>query len=327
MNALEQSLAYVPSSQDLEHVRALPTDQLPTIAVVIPSFNQAMFLRQTLDSVFEQNYPNLEIFVADGGSSDESAAILAEYAREHSDTLRYVSEPDGGQYQAVNKGIDATKGDIIAWINSDDVYLPDAFWKVVAFFYFNRCALVVYGRNHYTDEQLVPKIEYPVDWSPILHEQQRRMMHFCLPPQPSLFFRRVATVLSGKLVSPILDYELWLRWQRDLPFYFIDDYLSLSRLHSEAKTIKIRNQLIQGICEVVHQYYLNVPYSWAFKLAYNEAYGSRWTTGDSPRVSLGVRLKGLYYWFYYNLRWSPRALRYSLRNQLRSFKESLYGRI
>ena len=75
----------------------------------------------------------MEVFVADGGSTDGSVAILADYARKHSN-LRFVSEPDGGQYQAVNKGIDATDGEIIAWINSDDVYLPETFWKIAAFF-------------------------------------------------------------------------------------------------------------------------------------------------------------------------------------------------
>ena len=327
MNKFERSLAYVPSESDIAVVQALPVERLPKISVVIPSFNQAKFLPQTLDSVLSQGYPRLEIFVADGGSTNGSVAILANYASKHKDIFRYVSEPDDGQYHAVNKGIDATDGEIIAWINSDDVYLPGAFWKVVAFFHFNRCALVVYGRNRYTDAQLVPIIDYPVDWSPFLREQKRRMMHFCLPPQPSLFFRRIATALLGNLASPILDYELWLRWQQDIPFYFIDDYLSLSRLHSEAKTIKARNQLIHGICKVVHQYYLTVPYSWTIRRAYNEAYGSIWTTGETPPVTWLIRLKGLYYWVYYNLRWSLRTLHKSFHTFVRSIKESLLGHI
>lgn len=327
MNELEQSLAYAPSEADVAVVQALPVERLPKISVVIPSFNQARFLPQTLDSVLSQGYPRLEVFVADGGSTDGSTAILANYESNHEDIFRYVSEPDDGQYHAVNKGIDATDGEIIAWINSDDVYLPGAFWKVVAFFHFNRCALVVYGRNRYTDEQLVPIMDYPVDWSPVLREQKRRMMHFCLPPQPSLFFRRITTVLLGKLASPILDYELWLRWQQDIPFYFIDDYLSLSRLHSEAKTIKARNQLIHGICEVVHQYYLTVPYSWVLRRAYNEAYGSIWTTGEKRPVTWLIRLKALYYWVYYNLCWSPRTLCKSFLMCFRLVRESLHRRV
>ncbi len=328
MNELERSLAYIPNQNDLSLVKSLPSESLPKISAVVPSFNQAKFLSQTLDSILSQNYPRLEIFIADGGSTDGSVDILASYARKYPDYLRFVSEPDGGQYHAVNKGIEATKGEIIAWINSDDVYLPEAFWKVVAFFFFNRCALVVYGRNHYTDEQLTPILEYPVDWSPILREQKRRMMHFCLPPQPSLFFRRIAVTLLGKLASPILDYELWLRWQQDTQFYFIDDYLSLSRLHTEAQTIKNHSKLIQGICGTVHQYYLMVPYSWTIKRAYDEAYGNiAWTTAETPPVTHSIRLKAIGYWLYYNARWSPRTLARCLKAGVRAIKESLYGRV
>lgn len=327
MNALERRLAFVPTTKEIAFVRGLPMEQLPKISVVIPSFNQAKFLPQTLESIISQGYPNMEIFVADGGSTDGSVEILKEYVSKHQNILRYVSEPDGGQYQGVNKGIDATDGDIIAWINSDDVYLPEAFWKIVTFFYFNRCALVVYGRNKYTDEKLVPQMDYPVDWSPILREQRRRMMHFCLPPQPSLFFRRMAVILSGKLASPILDYELWLRWQQDLPFYFIDDYLSLSRLHSQAKTIHLRNELIHGICEVVNKYYLTVPFTWTFSRAYNEAYGSKWTEGETPIVTHTIKIKALLYWLYYNFRWAPRSLYKGFLMLINFLRESLYGHV
>jgi len=326
MNALEQSLAYVPNEHDLGVVRNLPVDCLPKISVIIPSFNQAEFLSETLESVFSQGYPNLEIFVADGGSADGTTSILQQFQGRYKGLLRYVSESDHGQYQAVNKGIDATTGEIIAWINSDDVYLPETFWKIVSFFHFNRCAFVVYGRNRYTDEHLVPKMDYPVDWSPILREQRRRMMHFCLPPQPSLFFKRVATVLSGKLKSPILDYEMWLRWQQDMPFYFIDDYLSLSRLHAEAKTVKSRRQLIHGICKVVHNQYLTVPSSWTFSRAFNEAYGNGWVSGEVLPVTTLIRIKTLLYWAYYNLRWSPRTLWRGIDSCVRIIRESLYGR-
>jgi hypothetical protein len=225
----------------------------------------------------------------------------------------------------VNAGIAATDGEIIAWINSDDVYLEDAFWKVAAFFQFNRCALVAYGRNRYTDDKLRPLFDYPVDWSPVLKEQRRRMLHFCLPPQPSLFFRRKAVTLSGALASPILDYELWLRWQRDLPFFFIDDYLSLSRLHSEAKTVKTQRKLIEGVCDVVHRYYLTVPYSWTMKLAQNDLHGSRWTTGEVPPDTRSVHTRALLYWIYYNLRWSLRSLATVAQLGASWLRESLHG--
>jgi glycosyltransferase involved in cell wall biosynthesis len=308
MNDLERSLAFLASPAELALVKALPPLQLPRISVVIPSYNQAPFLRETLDSVMAQGYPNLEIYVADGGSSDGSIAILEEYWRRHPEILRFDSRPDGGHYQGVNKGIASTSGQIIAWINSDDVYLPEAFWKIATFFHFNRGAFVVYGRNRYVDRNLQPVTDYPVDWSPLLAEQHRRMMHFCLPPQPSLFFRRMAVTLCGALASKILDYELWLRWQANLPFFFYDDYLSLSRLHEDAITANADRALLQGICRTVHTTYGIVPYSWAFRYAYTVVHGAAWARGESPPVTAALRGRALAYWIGLNVRWLPRLL-------------------
>ncbi len=309
MNDFERRLAFVASSEDMDFLKNISPEKLPHISVVIPSFNQSAFLAQTLDSVLTQNYPNIEVFIADGGSKDGSVEILENYARRYPSVVRYDSRPDGGQCQGVNKGIANTTGEIIAWINSDDVYLPETFWKIAVFFYFNRSAFIVYGRNTYVDEHLQTVTEYPVDWSPLLTEQKRRMMHFCVVPQPSLFFRREAVVLCGALVSKIVDYELWLRWQSNLPFYFYDDYLSLSRLHEKAITANANSRLLLGICETVHQYYGAVPFSWAFKYAHTVINGAAWIRGEQPKIGFNVRALTWWYCLWLNIRWSPRSAR------------------
>src|SRR6267154_2378048 len=98
--------------------------QWPRISIVTPSFNQGSYLEETIRSVLDQNYPNLEYVVVDGGSTDRSVEILQRYA----DRLAWwSSEPDGGQYAAINKGFKHTSGEIMAWINSDDKYLPWTF--------------------------------------------------------------------------------------------------------------------------------------------------------------------------------------------------------
>lgn len=314
MNDLERSLAFNPTPVQSFHVRNLPREELPIFSVVIPSFNQAAFLRQTLNSVIEQDYPKMEIFVSDGGSTDGSVEILQEYSQTNPGLLRFESRPDGGHHHGVNKGIFNTSGDIIAWINSDDIYLPDTFWKVATFFHYNSMAMVVYGRNRYVDRDLNPVTDYPVDWSPLLSEQRRRMMHFCLVPQPSLFFKRTAVTLCGALDSKILDYELWMRWQKELPFYFCDDYFSLSRLHDDAITANADHRLLLGICETVHQYYGAVPFSWAFKYAYTVEYGAAWARGESPVPGLKVKLLARWHWLTMNVRWLPRLIFRSARN-------------
>lgn len=322
MNDLERSLAYAPTEEDLATVKSLPPERLVRFSVVIPSFNQARFLGQTLDSVFEQGYPNMEVFVADGGSEDGSVAIIEEYMRRYPGVLRYDSRPDGGHFPGVNKGIANTKGEVIAWINSDDLYLPETFWKVAAFFHFNRCALVVYGRNRYVDRDLAPVTDYPVDWSPLLREQRRRMMHFCLQPQPSVFFRREAVTLCGALASKILDYELWLRWQQDLQFHFIDEPLSLSRLHDAAITANADDSLLLGICRTVHEYYGCVPFSWAYKYAHTTIHGAAWARGETVTPGRQVDLLAWRNFFWLNLRWSPSLVVRSLSRLARWMREA-----
>jgi glycosyltransferase involved in cell wall biosynthesis len=308
MNDLERSLAFDPNGKKLLTVKNLPTDELPSISVVIPSFNQGEFIRETLDSVLAQAYPNMDIYIADGGSTDGSLKILEEYHKLYPDLIRYDSRQDGGHHNGVNKGIANTSGQIIAWINSDDVYLPDAFWKIATFFYFNQMALVVYGRNRYVDCKLQPVVDYPVDWSPLLCEQRRRMLHFCIITQPSLFFKRDAVKFCGALASKILDYELWMRWQTNLPFYFCDDYLSLSRLQEDAITVNANKKLLREICKTVHDYYGVVPFSWAFRYAFTERFGAAWTRGESPAPGRKVYLIAYWYWVSMNLRWFLRLI-------------------
>jgi glycosyltransferase involved in cell wall biosynthesis len=103
----------------------------PTITIITPSFNQGRFIERTITSVLDQGYEKLEYFVVDGGSTDGSVEIIRRY---EDDLAWWVSEPDGGQTEAINKGLRRATGDIVAFINSDDHYLPGAFEKVVALF-------------------------------------------------------------------------------------------------------------------------------------------------------------------------------------------------
>ncbi len=112
----------------LDDMDFLSRDDLPMISVITPSFNQGEFIEQTIRSVLLQNYPRFEYFVMDGGSNDNTKSVLEKYS---SWITEWKSETDNGQSHAINKGFAKSSGDIVAWINADDIYLPNTFLSVI----------------------------------------------------------------------------------------------------------------------------------------------------------------------------------------------------
>jgi glycosyltransferase involved in cell wall biosynthesis len=203
-------------------------------SVVTPSYNQATYLPQTIASVLEQNYPNLEYLVIDGGSTDGTVEILRHY---HLSQLRWWSEADNGQAEAINKGFKRTTGEIISWLNSDDVYLPQSFARVSKFFEQNPQVRAVYGDYQVIDGRgklLLRKQEIPFDYNILLYGLD-------YISQPTVFFRREILAQCGYLDETLhygLDWEYWLRLAKyGVIFAHLSHDLAATRWHGQAKTL------------------------------------------------------------------------------------------
>jgi len=248
----------------------------PVISVITPSFNQGRFIERTIRSVFNQRGDfDIEYFIADGGSTDETISILQAFEsdlknefNENSDPkieFGWVSEADQGQADAVNKGISKTHGEIIAWINSDDVYYPGAFQAVAQFFRENPQVDVVYGLCRHIDENDNIIEQYPTEpWD------YARLLETCFICQPGVFFRRMLIDLHGALDASLrycMDYELWLRLGKAARFHYLKCLLAGSRMYETNKTLAQSVAVHYEINDMFREKFGEVPRRWIYNFA------------------------------------------------------------
>jgi glycosyl transferase family 2 len=207
---------------------------LPLVSIVTPSLNQGRFVLDTIRSVLGQDYPRIEYLVVDGGSTDGTLATLAR----HDGALRWISEPDGGQAAAVNKGLRMASGEILGWLNSDDVYEPGAVSAAVAYLREHPETALVYGDAILIDasgRELGPCTHVePPDVQRLIHAGDYIV-------QPAAFFRRAAFEAVGGLDESLhwaLDYDLWLKIARRFPLAYLPRKLARCRQTGENKTVR-----------------------------------------------------------------------------------------
>ncbi len=208
----------------------------PLVSVVTPSFNQAEFLEEAIRSVLLQGYPNVEYIVIDGGSTDGSVEIITKYQK----WLTYwISEPDRGQSHAINKGLQRARGEVLGWLNSDDVYCPGTVRAAVDFFELHPDVALTYGQADMIDSD--GHAVGPIPWK----EFDARVCiarHRYIIPQPAAFFRREAVQRVGFLderLSYCLDWDYWIRMAlAGLKVSGMPQPLARCRLHPAAKTVR-----------------------------------------------------------------------------------------
>jgi glycosyltransferase involved in cell wall biosynthesis len=260
----------------------------PVISVITPSLNQGRYIEATIRSVLAQNYPHFEHIIVDGGSSDETAAILARYPH-----LKVIREKDRGQSDAVNKGLRAARGEIIGWLNSDDTYYPEIFATVARSIDPARGVLIAMGRCAYIDEagQLTGR-EHPS-----LFTSHRRVVEIWKGytlPQPAIFFHRSVYEECGGLDEELyfaMDYELFLRYTRRFPIHLVDRLFATYRLHLASKTTEIsQGELLERSLRVSRRYW-GQPSSlsyWRYLASY-WLYGGSLGTASLKRLNLAER--------------------------------------
>lgn len=221
----------------------------PKITVVTPSFNQAKYLCQTMESVLDQGYPNLEYIVLDGGSKDGSVDIIKSYEK----YLTYWrSENDDGQYAAIDEGFKKSSGDIMTWINSDDVFGDDCFLQVYRAFKGNPFCEWLTGRPNHIDSQ--GQLTYEIPDAPKYSRFRYLCKDFHRPfiQQEGTFWRRSLWSRAGGSMRRDLqlagDLELWVRFFRYARLYVLDDKLASYRLHGQNKAqLYLKDYMIEAI--------------------------------------------------------------------------------
>ena len=204
----------------------------PLVTIITPSYNQAAFLEQTMKSVLDQNYPNLEYMVVDGGSDDGSAEIIQRYA----DRLTWwVSEKDHGQAEAINKGFSRAQGKYVAWINSDDFYQPGAIQAAINELEAHPDLGMVFG-----DVQVVDKDERILNHLHYGNWGLNELLTFRILGQPAVFMRREVLEKAGYLdlnYHFMLDHQLWLRMAMQAPIRYVPQLWAGAHYHEGCKNL------------------------------------------------------------------------------------------
>ncbi len=204
----------------------------PLVSVITPSYNQADFLEDTIKSVLAQDYPAIEYLIIDGGSTDGSVDIIHKYK---SELVWWISEPDEGQASAINKGMVKAQGEIVAWLNSDDLYLPGAVSRVVAEFQSHPQLGLVFGNAVTIDADGCPikELSFP-DW------QLEDLIGFRIICQPAVFMaRELYEQVAGLDLNYhfMLDHHLWIRIASLAPIQHVPSMLAAARHHEAAKNV------------------------------------------------------------------------------------------
>jgi glycosyltransferase involved in cell wall biosynthesis len=264
------------------------------ISIVTPSCNQGKYIEKTIQSVLSQDVEGLEYMVCDGGSSDETLSVLERYG----DRVPWISERDKGPSDAINKGFYCSSGDVLGWLNSDDIYYPGALQTALDFFEKNPDVDVMYGDANHIDENDGFIEKYPTeDWD------WERLTGRCFISQPAAFFRRRVFEKYGHLSVGIrcMDYEYWLRLGKNgARFMHLPQLLAATRLYNEAFSVAGRVACHTEINSFTRKHLSRTPDQWLFSFGHAIAV----SRGYNRRQPVRFISTLIYYSLYAALHWN-----------------------
>lgn len=230
----------------------------PAISIITPSYRMAPFLEQAIRSVLGQDVDSFEYAVLDGGSTDGTLEILKKFG----DRMKWRSQPDGGAAAALREGFQAATGEILGWLNADDVLCPGALKTVLSAFRDNPDAVAVYGGGVWTDEAGTE-----IDAYPTAEFSLELLARECFICQPACFFRASAYREVGGIdpdLRSAFDYDLWIRLARLGRFVHVPERLAQSRMHRSNKTLGQRGEVFREGMAVLEKHFGYVPASWIY---------------------------------------------------------------
>jgi glycosyltransferase involved in cell wall biosynthesis len=229
----------------------------PIVTVAVPSFNQGQFLQDALDSIFDQDLP-VEVFVADGGSTDSSVDVIKKF---ESRLAGWRSHADRGQAAAINESIALGRAPYVCWLNSDDVLLSGGLRRLLDVLAQHPLAPAAYGK-------VWNRVEATGALRPVWVEpfSERRLAMRCIVSQPGSLVRRTAWEVVGGLDESLrmaVDYDLWWRlYRRFAPLEFADNFIAENRDHADTKTNTQRGLHYREAISIVRKYHGRIPLKW-----------------------------------------------------------------
>lgn len=243
----------------------------PKISIVIPSYNKARFIGQTLNSIVDQKYPNLEIIIQDGGSNDGTLEVIKKYTRRYPSVIKFESKKDKGQLDAINEGMEKATGEILAYINADDIYAQRAFSEVARLYSSNPKAYWFAGRGKVINSN-GHEIAKAVTWYKNLclflnHKSLILILNYFM--QPSVFITRKAWNKFGPFTGTsdfVTEYDMWLKIAKCRMPVVSDKYFSSFRIEPSTITQRNTNKLLSEDEKIIIKYTSNALILFLHKL-------------------------------------------------------------